>query len=86
MIRSLNQYVDVNAFEDYLNAQQEALPELPEVTDLSSRVTRILGDNPGRVSPITTPLHTTSRSEGMKRMSECSNTTRCNFKAPTPIS
>lgn len=49
MIRSINQFVDVNAFEEYLNAQQKVLPVLPEVTDLSPRVIRILGDNPGPV-------------------------------------
>ncbi|KAM3065295.1 hypothetical protein ACMFMG_004320 [Clarireedia jacksonii] len=47
MIRSINQFIDVNAFEEYLNAQQKILPVLPEVTNMSPRVIRILGDNPG---------------------------------------
>ncbi|KAE8326991.1 beta-lactamase-like protein [Aspergillus sergii] len=49
MDRSINKLVNLYAFEDYLNAQVRSLPELPEVDQVSPRVFRLLGGNPGHM-------------------------------------
>ncbi|KAL2818705.1 beta-lactamase-like protein [Aspergillus cavernicola] len=49
MARSINQYVNLYAFEDYLDSQRRNLPDIPEVSYLSNNVIRILGGNPGQM-------------------------------------
>ena len=58
MSRSINKNLNLYAFEDYLNAQAKSLPELPDVKQISDRVLRLLGGNPGVVWPIFTPIVT----------------------------
>ncbi|RAH39762.1 metallo-beta-lactamase superfamily protein [Aspergillus brunneoviolaceus CBS 621.78] len=45
--RQINKALNINAFEDYLEAQISRLPALADVEQLSPRVWRILGQNPG---------------------------------------
>lgn len=49
---ALTQYKGFNprVFDDYLTAQQSRLPYLADVTQVTPRVIRILGGNPGKVS------------------------------------
>jgi hypothetical protein len=48
--RQINKTLNVGAFEDYLATQQARIPKLDDVTKLSPRVLRVLGQNPGRVN------------------------------------
>ena len=48
--RQINKTLNVCAFEDYLDTQQARIPKLGDVTKLSPRVIRVLGQNPGRVN------------------------------------
>lgn len=48
--RQINKALNICAFEDYLEGQQGALPPLPDVEQISPRVLRVLGQNPGKVS------------------------------------
>ncbi len=47
--RQINKTLNVCVFEDYLSAQQAHLPKLGDVEQLSPRVVRVLGQNPGKV-------------------------------------
>ena len=51
--RQINKALNVCAFEDYLEGQQSHLPNLQDVEQISPRVIRVLGQNPGKVSPPT---------------------------------
>ncbi|KAI0188230.1 metallo-beta-lactamase superfamily protein [Astrocystis sublimbata] len=46
--RQINKALNICAFEDYLDGQQRSLPPLDDVAQLSPRVVRILGQNPGK--------------------------------------
>ena len=48
--RQINKTLNVDAFKDYLDSQQTHIPKMDDVTNLSPRVIRILGQNPGRVN------------------------------------
>ena len=48
--RQINKTLNACAFDDYLNVQQSRLPKLLNIQELSPRVIRILGQNPGKVS------------------------------------
>lgn len=50
MAVATNNYPDITAFGDYIDAQTRLLPELPEVEVLTPRIIRVMGCNPGRVS------------------------------------
>lgn len=45
--RKINKALNVGAFEDYLEGQQTSLPKLQDVEQISPRVIRVLGQNPG---------------------------------------
>jgi hypothetical protein len=47
--RQINKTLNICAFEDYLNTQHGKLPELRDVEQVSPRVLRVLGQNPGKV-------------------------------------
>lgn len=47
--RQINKALNICAFEDYLHGQQRGLPKLEDVEQLTPRVLRILGQNPGKV-------------------------------------
>jgi hypothetical protein len=48
--RQINKALNICAFEDYLEGQQTLLPKLADVEQISPRVIRVLGQNPGKVS------------------------------------
>lgn len=48
--KQINKTLNICAFEDYLETQQSRLPELKDVEQISPRVIRVLGQNPGKVS------------------------------------
>lgn len=49
--RQINKALNMCAFVDYLDGQQTTLPKLLDVEQISPRVIRVLGQNPGKVSP-----------------------------------
>ncbi|KAL4987313.1 putative metallo-beta-lactamase domain protein [Aspergillus falconensis] len=46
--QQINKSLNACAFEDYLSAQQSLLPKLLDVDQVSPRVLRVLGQNPGK--------------------------------------
>ncbi|KAF3058614.1 Beta-lactamase-like protein 2 [Daldinia childiae] len=46
--RQINKSLNICAFDSYLNSQQATLPELADVEQISPRVIRVLGQNPGK--------------------------------------
>lgn len=61
--RQINKALNICVFEDYLESQQRCLPTLLDVDELSPRVIRILGQNPGKVSSISLSLSNSSWDE-----------------------
>jgi glyoxylase-like metal-dependent hydrolase (beta-lactamase superfamily II) len=55
--RQINKSLNICAFDDYLKGQTARLPQLANVEQLTPRVLRVLGQNPGKVntSPCPTP-------------------------------
>lgn len=47
--QQINKAFNACAFEDYLETQQALLPKLVNVEQISPRVIRVLGQNPGKV-------------------------------------
>lgn len=47
--KQINKALNICAFEDYLDGQQATLPPIQDVEQISPRVIRILGQNPGKV-------------------------------------
>ena len=50
--RQINKSLNICVFEEYLKGQTTNLPKLANVEQVSSRVLRVLGQNPGKVSSI----------------------------------
>nr|A0A4P8DJU1.1 RecName: Full=Atrochrysone carboxyl ACP thioesterase dmxR1; Short=ACTE dmxR1; AltName: Full=Dimeric xanthone biosynthesis cluster protein L [Cryptosporiopsis sp. 8999]QCL09092.1 DmxR1 [Cryptosporiopsis sp. 8999] len=46
--KQINKALNICAFEDYLDGQQATLPPLQDVEQISPRVIRVLGQNPGK--------------------------------------
>lgn len=46
--KQINKALDIRAFEDYLDGQQAGLPAILDVEQISPRVCRVLGQNPGK--------------------------------------
>jgi hypothetical protein len=47
--RQINKSLNICAFEEYLKGQTANLPELADVEQVTPRVLRVLGQNPGKV-------------------------------------
>lgn len=50
--RQINKSLNICAFDEYLKGQTANLPRLADVEQLTPRVLRILGQNPGKVRTI----------------------------------
>lgn len=47
--RQINKSLNICAFDDYLKSQVASLPRLSKVEQITPRVLRVLGQNPGKV-------------------------------------
>jgi hypothetical protein len=48
--RQINKSLNICVFQDFLESQWESLPELEDVSQVTPRVLRVLGQNSGKVS------------------------------------
>jgi glyoxylase-like metal-dependent hydrolase (beta-lactamase superfamily II) len=53
--RQINKSLNICAFDDYLKGQIARLPQLANVEQLTSKVLRVLGQNPGQVNAVAFP-------------------------------
>ena len=53
--RQINKSLNICAFDDYLKGQTARLPHLANVVQLTPRVLRVLGQNPGKVYALPYP-------------------------------
>jgi hypothetical protein len=54
--RQINKSLNICAFDEYLKGQTARLPHIESVEQLTPRVLRVLGQNPGKVNA--SPSHT----------------------------
>lgn len=52
--RQISKSLNICAFDDYLKSQIAHLPALAKVEQVSPRILRVLGQNPGKVSGLST--------------------------------
>lgn len=74
--RQINKALNICAFDDYLKSQVASLPRLSNVEQITPRVLRVLGQNPGKVEAVWE----------MIRAKVCANQNSSRSKARTRLS
>jgi hypothetical protein len=68
--QQINQSLNICAFEDYLDGQLKSLPKLEDVQQISPRVIRVLGQNPGKVNLLETEPSPTAARRGKRQLAD----------------